>query len=265
MSRAIETDLSTASFDQTEPDPWAVEWVRRWDVQQEGYVEGRSQTFDLITRAVAHLAPDARTVLDLGCGPGSLGREMARSFPQARVVGVDADPVLLHLAKGVHGHLIRPERIDLTSPDWHEVFAADSIDVVVSATALHYLSPADLEGVVAGIGRILRPGGLFVNADTMPAGEETPRLRDFLILEREQLWDAPFAGGEDFTQWWAALRAEDRPGLADLFADRDTTFPGAAHDMTPLPTWLRYLEAAGFAEATILAQTQDKRVLGAIR
>lgn len=246
-------------------DPWATSWLERWDRQQEGYVEARDATFAVIERAVRHLVPEPRTTLDLGCGPATLARRMAEAFPGARVVGVDADPVLLHIAEGAHGDRVEVQRRDLTDPAWTEGMDDDSVDVVVSATALHYLAPHHVEVVVDGLARVLRRDGLFVNADTLPGGASAPRLRDHLAVEREEVWDAPFVGGEDFGQWWAALRADDRPGLAELFADRDACFPHAAHDMTSLPTWCALLTSTGFAEVEVLAQAQDTRVLAALR
>ncbi len=246
-------------------DQWAREWVRRWDLQQQGYVDDRAEMFETMLQLVRDLEVAPRTAIDLGCGPGTLARLVAEAFPEAHVIAVDADPVLLHLAAGVAGDQVETRRLDLTNPEWADAFEPASIDLVVSSTAMHFLAPVTVAQVVEGIGRILRPGGVFLDADTLPSGDASPRLGTALARARQRYWDGPFPGGEDYQQWWTALRAEDREGLAELFADRDATFPGAAPDMPSLACWTTALADVGFAEIEIVAQRHDKRILAAIR
>ncbi|MGW4369495.1 class I SAM-dependent methyltransferase [Nocardia takedensis] len=74
-------------------------WVRRWDRQQEHYMPDREQRFEVIGDVLIELLdrPDP-LIVDLGVGPGTLSERLLRRIPEATVVGVDADPLLLGLA-----------------------------------------------------------------------------------------------------------------------------------------------------------------------
>ena len=41
---------------------------------------------------IAPIDDSVRTILDIGCGPGSWTRDVASRFPNAHVVGLDIDP-----------------------------------------------------------------------------------------------------------------------------------------------------------------------------
>lgn len=84
----------------------------------------------MFSQVTSHLAPDRRqTVLDLGCGPGTVSLALARQFPQLSILAVDASASMLALASQVSskeqlGNLefrqMDAGHIDLTSTsfDW---------------------------------------------------------------------------------------------------------------------------------------------------
>jgi len=94
-------------------------------------------------------------VMDLACGEGVTARAMVRS--DREVVGVDLSARLLALARAQEDSA--PLGIDYVQDDAVRLaaFAPASIDAVVSNCALSDL--ADLEGVWAAVGRVLKPGG----------------------------------------------------------------------------------------------------------
>ena len=63
----------------------------------EGVFVPRTRAEPLVDEAVA-AAPDARVVLDLGCGSGAIAAALHRRLPQAHVHAVDIDPVALRYA-----------------------------------------------------------------------------------------------------------------------------------------------------------------------
>ncbi|GAC1501117.1 MAG: class I SAM-dependent methyltransferase [Vulcanimicrobiaceae bacterium] len=106
---------------------------------------------DLALPVVALLAPRAHeTILDLGCGDGTLTLEIANSG--ARAIGCDASEAFVDAA--------RARGIDARHIDGHALAFAGEFDAVFSNAALHWmLRPTD---VIAGVRRALRPGGRFV-------------------------------------------------------------------------------------------------------
>src|SRR6267143_954674 len=48
-----------------------------------------------LRRALVHLDSAPRTILDAGCGSGDHSFYLARRFPQAQVLGIDIDGVLI--------------------------------------------------------------------------------------------------------------------------------------------------------------------------
>jgi trans-aconitate methyltransferase len=61
-----------------------LDWLQRWDAQQEGYVPEREARFTAMFDALAELLPASFVALDLACGPGSISQRLLARFPGAR-------------------------------------------------------------------------------------------------------------------------------------------------------------------------------------
>ncbi|GAA0581803.1 methyltransferase domain-containing protein [Caenispirillum bisanense] len=98
------------------------------------------------------LAPQpGETILDLGCGDGTLTARIAGSG--ARVIGVDGSPEMVAAA--------RARGLDARVMDGHALHLPEQVDAVFSNAALHWMK-RDPAAVVAGVVRHLKPGGRFV-------------------------------------------------------------------------------------------------------
>lgn len=244
-------------------------WLRRWDLQQETYLPDREERFAVIADVVEAVAdrPDP-LIVDLGVGPGSLAARLAERLPAARIVGVDADPVLLGLARAAYDDIpgLRLVPHDLRDAGWLDALGLERApDAFVSTTALHWLSRGQLRGVYAACVRALRPGGVLVNGDHMAESETRPRLDALTrLVARGRAERIGRSGGEDWRAWWDAVEAA--PELADLVATRATN--ETAHATKDLPDFDDHLAAlrhAGFAEVGTVWQHGDDRVLVAVR
>jgi trans-aconitate methyltransferase len=236
-----------------------------WDRQQEGYMADRDQRFAVIADVVAHVAGDAPTVLDLCCGPGSLGQRLLARLPDARIVAVDADPVLQLIGRDA----LADDRItwvehDLDDPGWEQAVGGP-FDAVVSTTALHWLSAPTLVAVLAATGRLLRPRGVLADGDHLSEPAHHPRLRAL----QEALRVLPADERTDYATWWAELEASaaDDPDLAAAFARRPAVGTGHPEGRAEpvLPFYEAALRQAGFAEVGTVWQSGDDRVLVALR
>ncbi|OZM78135.1 trans-aconitate 2-methyltransferase [Pseudonocardia sp. MH-G8] len=245
-------------------------WRRRWDRQQAAYVPDRGTVVDLMLEIVDRLGATPGALVDLGCGPGTLACRAAERWPQAHVLGIDLDPVLLALGRETSSRAITWVEDDLRDARAldHLASAADGpLDAAVSATALHWLTPAELHRLVAGLAATLRPGAVFVNYDTLPLDAATPRLRALAEEHRQALAAGALAssGADDWAGWWEGLRAAQL--YPAEFTERERRFGARAadHRGATLGEFTAALRGAGFAEVAVMRQVADRHLLVAIR
>jgi trans-aconitate methyltransferase len=172
------------------------DWVERWDRQQERYLVDREGRFALmLDYAQALLAGEAPRVLDLCCGQGALTRRVLARFPDAVVTAVDWDPVHLEIARRTLPPEVEIVEADVTAAGWADGIEPGSLDLVVSATALHWLEPAGLVRLYGRLAGLMAPGGLFMNADHFPLSEpDLARVGD----ELTEAWrETNFTQGEE--------------------------------------------------------------------
>jgi SAM-dependent methyltransferase len=251
----------------------AREWIRRWDLQQEQGLPDREERFTaLIDAAQEGTGRKDPLIIDLGCGPGSLTDRLLDRIPEATVVAVDADPVMLALARAAHSGRpgLRFVSVDLRHPGWAAKLSLDRpADAAVSTTALHWLSPAALAAMYAELAPLLRPGGLLLNGDHLGEDESvSPILArlDAALLEREDQRRFPDGHAESWSGWWDAIAAE--PALAGPLAEREAWRDHADHHgwaSRLLATHVAALRDAGFTEVGTLWQRGENRLLCAVR
>jgi ubiquinone/menaquinone biosynthesis C-methylase UbiE len=129
--------------------------LQRW-ILREPVLKGR-----LVEDA---LIEPGHTVLDLGCGTGTLAVLIKQRHPQAHMVGLDIDPrALQHAASkargvGVHIDFTQASALELPYPSAH-------FDRVVSSLVLHHLSREQKVRALSEAWRVLKPNGLLCVAD----------------------------------------------------------------------------------------------------
>jgi ubiquinone/menaquinone biosynthesis C-methylase UbiE len=142
-------------------------WIKRWDKMQDYYIPARKKRFETIVRLIADTQTNASKILDIGCGTGSLMLPILEAFPKAEVWGIDFDATLLALAEkrlAGFGDRVRLIKADLRKNNWMGLVVG-RFNAVVSATALHWFSPAQLCRLYKQFAQILKPSGIFLNAD----------------------------------------------------------------------------------------------------
>ena len=245
-------------------------WQASWDEQQESYLPDREERLAAMLDAVEGVVGSAPRVLDLACGPASITTRVLARFPSATVVGVDVDPVLLAIARGVHAADGRVSFVaaDLREPDWAQAVPHEKgFDAVLTATALHWLAEPDLTRLYADLARLVRAGGIYCNADHMPL-VGAPRLSAAVNAATVRLQEQARAasGALDWDSWWAAAAAE--PALAELMIERGGLFEGTGHpvEFTPPATWhVTRLRHGGFTEAAVIWRDRADGVIAAVR
>jgi trans-aconitate methyltransferase len=257
--------------DRLHPDVDWHGWLRRWDRQQEGYVLERETRFTAMLDVLSELLPAKFVALDLGSGPGSISQRLLARFPEARSIALDMDPVMLALGQGALGTLegrLRWINADLASGEWLAALGDARIEAVLSSTALHWLEPETLMSLYQQLGRLLPTGGVFLNADHLAFGSETPALARLSQRALDEQWsNAAFAarGIETAEQWWEAAAME--PALTPLLREREALLATKRRPAST-PTFDAHvagLRDAGFREVGSIWQVLSDRVLVAVR
>ncbi len=251
----------------------AMRWIGRWDEQQNGYMPDREERFTALIDAVEAAAGRADPlVLDLGSGPGSLAVRLLGRMPAATVIAIDADPLLLALARAAYPGRpgLRFADLDLRSPGWAgRLGLSRPADAAVSTTALHWLTAPALRAMYAELATVLRPGGLLLDGDHLTedaAVAPTLARLDRALTQRISERGTGDAPSEDWKQWWQAATAD--PALAGPAAERQRRRLSEDHhgsESVLLAQHVGALEAAGFGEIGVIWQHGESRILAAVR
>ena len=138
------------------------EWAESYD---DDLVSWSYQAPAVVAETVVTRQPDARSVLDVGCGTGLVGKALRARGYAARIVGLDISQTSLRVAHqtGAYDTL---EPANLQEPlDVED----NGVDALVCAGVMTYLP--GVEAVWREFARVVRSGGLVV------------------VTQREDLWE----------------------------------------------------------------------------
>ncbi len=114
-----------------------------------------------ILQVLQEILPAAGRILEIGSGSGQHVEHFARALPGWIWQPSDLPEALpglkARLALEVHANILPPLTLDVTKDDWPKT----TFDAVFSANTAHIMPWTAVLAMLAGIGRILGPGGLF--------------------------------------------------------------------------------------------------------
>lgn len=130
-------------------------------------------------RGIAQAVPtptDGRVVrvLDLGCGIGQLIVALKARFPHVEAWGIDTSAPMLRYA---HFHATETDAEVHFAQQSAEAlrFPDDHFDIVTASGLFHEIPASATRSIVAGVARVLRPGGVFFPLDLYTAGTMRPK------------------------------------------------------------------------------------------
>lgn len=139
-----------------------------------GAIPLAAEQIDIIVRLCRAARPQARNLLDLGCGDGILGHALLDAYADSNVTAVFADfsPRMLDAAQlrlnGYKGHFVE---VDYAQPNWvdlvrHPLNKENTrFDIIVSGFSIHHQPNTRKREIYEEIYTILNPGGIFLNLE----------------------------------------------------------------------------------------------------
>ncbi|MET8158111.1 methyltransferase domain-containing protein [Sphaerisporangium sp. NPDC005289] len=222
----------------------------------------RSHTWRTAANSAAYLLPHLRpgmSLLDVGCGPGTITADLAHLVAPGRVVGMDTSEGIVAQARDAAASS-GLTNLTFQTGDLHDLDHPDgSFDVVHAHQVLQHV--ADPVGALAAMRRACRPGGVVAARDsdyaTFTWYPESPVLNEWRELYRRVAaanggqpdagrrllsW-ARQAGFTDVTAtasvwcfaapadraWWSGLWAERV--VASAFADHALAYGATRSDL----------------------------------
>jgi tRNA (cmo5U34)-methyltransferase len=161
--------------------------------------------------AVSMAGADPSSILDLGAGTGILSGFALEAYPEAHVTLFDGAERMLDEAR----RRLDPERTSYVEGDLYGSLPDGPWDAVISALAIHHVDDGGKRNVFAETFRILRPGGVFVNAEHILG--PTPAVDAEYCRWHEA---TARAAGVDDDEWAAAehrMTADHLSPLSDQF------------------------------------------------
>lgn len=126
-------------------------------------------------------APQAgEHILDVGCGTGTLTQLFAQREKNLHIMGLDADPIQLKLARKKLA--ASDSQITLQQGYAQQLpLGSQTFDIVVSSLFFHHLTTHQKREALAEILRILKPGGRLHIADWGKPSSSTQRVMFFIV------------------------------------------------------------------------------------
>ncbi|MBB2148079.1 class I SAM-dependent methyltransferase [Pedobacter gandavensis] len=166
-------------------------------------------TMELCTEAAKYISPNAKELLDIGCGAGNYTLKMLSKIPDLNCTLNDLSMPMLERAKertsaATRGHVnvIQDDMRNLDLPDQH-------FDIVLAAATFHHLrTDADWELMFGKVYRAIKPGGSFWISDLIAHDSE---LISLLFQDKYRTYLETLGGPEYGQKVFEYIAYEDTP------------------------------------------------------
>ena len=219
----------------------------------------KSRDLELIAEAIPFPRDQRVRVLDLCCGPGDVGRAIRRVYPGAEIDGVDRDPFLTAICKGVNQRERIPGKVvvaDLGDAGWRSGLGSE-YDVVATANALHWFDAARAQALLAELHGLLRKGGVLLFVE--PVSAERPFSDGFARWAARQPQRYSREAWERFWTRGNAILGYDHIKLLG------TRPAGRIDDEMTVAGWLDLVRKAGLAASDVLLRDKDEVMIAAVK
>ncbi|MEO0883609.1 MAG: class I SAM-dependent methyltransferase [Pseudomonadota bacterium] len=177
-SNSIDTERYPNYYKQNfhyQSDGWlSDESARIYDTQVETLFTGaadamRRASLAEISREIKGRDQRHIRLLDMACGTGRFLAQTLRAFPKLNAAGLDLSP---NYAERARQQVSQWPQVDIVEGAAEAMpIDDDSQDIVVSIYLFHELPPRVRSDVFKDVARILKPGGIFIFADSLQFGD----------------------------------------------------------------------------------------------
>jgi SAM-dependent methyltransferase len=112
----------------------------------------------IISRYVLSKVPKGGRVLDLGCGYGRITEKIRISRPDIEIIGMDFSYLFCRLYSDIESNVVCGDVQCLS-------FREKSFDAIIGITVLMYIESSQLQQVLEGILKLLKPEGCFLSIE----------------------------------------------------------------------------------------------------
>lgn len=196
---------------------------------------------ELVARSAALLNPNAKNILDLGCGGGNYAVKVASFLPDVDCTLIDLSANMLQKAEERVSKLISG-KVTVLQGDYRELpLEENAYDVITAGTTLHHLrEDAEWELVFAKIFKALKKGGTFW-------------INDIVIGETDEITNMMLDG------WKSILRKQVAKDEVEMFLGK--------YESEDTPRSLSYqldlMKKTGFVETFVLHKHFNFATFGA--
>jgi ubiquinone/menaquinone biosynthesis C-methylase UbiE len=172
------------------------------------------RAFGDLERLIDDRQPRYGTIVDVGCGRGRSFRLLQERFRPSRMIGIDVDGAMLKIAametaqQGLVVEFQQTTSSRMMLPD-------ESVDMIFCHQTFHHLM--DQERALKEFHRVLKPGGLFLFAESTRKYIHSPMIRllfrhpmdvqrtagEYLVMIRAAGFDVPTQSISYPYLWWS--------------------------------------------------------------
>jgi predicted O-methyltransferase YrrM len=153
------------------------EYLGDTETQTRNFVYGMHHRALSVGRALVGVLnlDGARTLCDVGGGPGTYSALLADKYPELNATVADLPAVIAH-AKNIVQSMPGGQRVECTNFDYYNDELTGTYDAVLISGVLHREQPDGVRNILSKAAAALEPGGVLYISDVMVNDERTGPL-----------------------------------------------------------------------------------------
>ncbi|TRX36332.1 class I SAM-dependent methyltransferase [Flavobacterium restrictum] len=200
-------------------------------------------SLELLTQAATAICPEAKQVLDLGCGAGNFTLKLLEQIPDLNCTLIDLSLPMLEKANERISNVSKGKITAIQTDFLNMELTDDTFDIVVTGAAMHHLrTDEEWEMVFSKIYKSLKKGGCFWISDLIK--HDHPAI-DQLMWKRYSVY-LEGVGGKEYQE-----------NVFDYIAKEDTP--------RSVMYQLEVLQKVGFSYVDVLHKNSNFSVFGGIK